>query len=75
MRSVLGVSFSPFVLEQLTKFGRAVPMEPWTGRLVTGTPAGTDMKFTVDEGEEISALGERYEATPMVLPVRGIWMQ
>ena len=45
--------------------------------MVTGSPAGTDMKFaadedvTVDEGEEISALGERYEATPMVLPSQG----
>ena len=40
-------------------------------------PAGTDMMFaadedvTVDEGEENSELGERYDVTPMGLPIRG----
>ena len=72
-----GWRFAPVAERQVCSvLGRAVPSEPRADRLVTGTQSGTGMlhteigEVTGNEGQEPSALGESFEATPMVLQIR-----
>ena len=60
----------------MTKLSERVPAELSSARLDTGTPSGRSMLRTGLEdvaavkGQQLSALGESFEVTPMVLPIR-----
>ena len=61
----------------LTPRGERSPQDRGLHRLDTGTQLGLDThrseleNATEAEGQEFSALGESFDVTPMLLPVRG----